>query len=430
MNRALLLLTATTLLSSCDTFSSKPPIEGKRESIFTQESTIKSESVIGKASVSLGAGTKNKDWSVPGGSLDHSLDNLTLNKDLKKLWSTSIGSGSSSDAKLVSNLVVADQTIYGMDTRGHVSALSLKDGATLWSVSTSPSGSESETLGGGVAIAGSKIIATTSFGDVVALDAKSGKELWRQSPQTPFRIAPTVTGTTIVAVNVANEAIALDTSNGNVKWTHIGLPEATGLLGGGVPAISGDKIVIPYSTGEIYTLSLSSGQLLWVEALNPATAFDPLSSISHIRARPVISHGKVYAISHGGRMAAFDLNSGTRLWQKDIGGVRTPAVYGGYLFMVTNENDLVCLDSATGTIIWAKTLGAKAGDEKITWAGPVLAGGKLIMTNTRGEITSFNPTDGSEFSRLSQDNALALSPIVVDGKVVILSENGTVTVYG
>ncbi|MBX3457901.1 MAG: PQQ-binding-like beta-propeller repeat protein [Candidatus Paracaedibacteraceae bacterium] len=429
MNRIFLLLTATTILTSCDTFSSKPPLEGKRESIFTQESTVKSESTVGKALLTLGTPHKNNSWSVPGGSLDHTLSNLALSAHPKKIWSSSIGSGNSSSQKLVSNLVVDNGVIFGMDTHGQVTALSLNDGQKLWSTNTSPAGSESETLGGGIAINGSKIIVTTSFGDILALDAKTGKELWKQSPQTPFRIAPTVTGSTAIAVNVANEALAVDTSNGNIKWTHIGLPEATGLLGGGVPAISGNKIVIPYSTGELYALDLSTGQLLWVEALNPATAFDPLSSISHIRARPVILNGKVYAISHGGRMAAFDLNTGSKLWQKDIGGVRTPAVYGGYMFMVTNENDLVCLDSTTSKIIWAKALTSPAGEEKTVWAGPILANGKLILTNTKGDIVFFNPTDGTESSKINHGDSLALSPIVVDGKLIVLSENATVTAY-
>ncbi len=430
MNRILLLLTATTILTSCDTFSSKPPLEGKRESIFTQESAVKSESASGKATLSLKSTHKNHSWSVPGGSIDHALDNLALNASPKKLWSNSIGSGNSSDKKLVSNLVVENGVIFGMDTQGKVTALSLSDGNRVWSTNTSPDGSESETLGGGVAVSGSKVIVTTSFGDVIALDAKTGKELWKQSPQTPFRIAPTVTGSTVIAVNVANEAMALDLDNGNVKWTHVGLPEATGLLGGGVPAISGNKVVIPYSTGEVYTLDITTGQLLWVEALNPATAFDPLSSISHIRARPVISHGKVYAISHGGRMAAFDMDSGSRQWQKDVGGVRTPAIYGGYIFMISNENDLVCLESATGKIIWAKAFPAVPGEERVVWAGPVLAGGKLILTNTKGEIVFFNPTDGSESSKINVGDPLPLSPIVVDGKLIVLSENAMITVYG
>ncbi len=430
MNRIFLLLTATTVLTSCDTFSSKPPLEGKRESIFSQESTVKSESTLGKASLTLGHGHKNKSWSVPGGSPDHATDNLALATHPKKLWTSSIGSGNSSDKKLVSNLVVDNNVIYGIDTQGQVTALSMADGTRLWSARTSPEGSESETLGGGLAISGTKVIVTTSFGDILVLDAKTGKELWKQSPQTPFRIAPTVTESTAIAVNVANEAIALDLATGNVKWTHVGLPEATGLLGGGVPAISGNKVVIPYSTGELYTLDLNTGQLLWVEALNPATAFDPLSSISHIRARPVISHGKVYTISHGGRMASFDLNSGSRLWQKDIGGVRTPAVYGGYLFMVTNENDLACLDSTTSQIIWAKALTTPAGEEKTIWAGPVLAGGKLILTNTKGDIVFFNPTDGTESSKINHGESLTLSPIIVDGKLIVLSENATVAVYG
>ncbi|AIK96032.1 PQQ-binding-like beta-propeller repeat protein [Candidatus Odyssella acanthamoebae] len=430
MNRNLLLLTSAVALTACDTFSSKDPLPGKRESIFVQEATVKQEAVGGKASLSLKNETRNKDWSVPGGTLDHSLDNLALNKDLKKLWSTSIGYGNSSHKRLISNVVVNNGIIFAMDTHGLVSAIKLQDGTVLWSANTSPQDTEADTLGGGVCVNASTVFVTTSFGDVMALEAKTGKELWKQSLQTPFRIAPTLHRDHVIAINVANEAYALDIKTGEVKWSHIGLPEATGLLGGGVPAIEGDKIIVPHSTGEIYALSASTGQPLWVEALNPATAFDPLSSISHIRARPVIYQGKVYAISHGGRMAAFDLNSGNRYWQKDVGGLRTPAIVGGYIFMISNDNDLVCLNTSNGQIVWAQPLKNPAGEEKINWAGPIMAGGKLILTNSTGKIVFINPVDGKELSAIDHGDNISLSPVIVDGKLLILSENGTLTVYG
>ncbi|MBW8308372.1 MAG: PQQ-binding-like beta-propeller repeat protein [Candidatus Paracaedibacteraceae bacterium] len=430
MNRTLLLLTSAVALTACDTFSSKDPLPGKRESIFVQASTVKQEIVGGKASLSLKNEVRNKDWSVPGGTLSHSLDNLALNKDLKKLWSTSIGYGSSSQKRLISNIIVHNDTIFTMDTHGMIKALKFQDGSNLWSANTSPEGLEANTLGGGICVNTNTVFVTTSFGDIIALDGKTGKELWKQSLQTPFRIAPTLHRDHVIAINVANEAYALDIKTGEVKWNHIGLPEATGLLGGGVPAIEGDKIIVPHSTGEIYALSAITGQPLWVEALNPATAFDPLSSISHIRARPIIYQGKVYAISHGGRMAAFDLNNGTRYWQKDVGGLRTPAIVDGYIFMISNDNDLVCLDTARGQIVWAQPLKHPAGEEKVNWAGPLMAGGKLILTNSTGHIVFINPLDGKELTAIDHGDNIGLSPVVVDGKLLILSESGTLTVYG
>jgi outer membrane protein assembly factor BamB len=422
------------LLASCDTlsspFSSKTPLPGKRESIFVQESTVKPETGHGRAALSLGAGSKNKDWAVPGGSLSHHLDNLALNKPLKKLWSTSIGAGSTPEKRLVSNVIVSSGTVFAMDPHGQVRALSLQDGQTLWSVNTSPEGIEAETLGGGLCANSTTLFATTSFGDVAAFEVKTGKQLWKQSLQTPFRIAPTASSTHVIAVNVANEAYALDMKTGEISWHHTGLPEATGLLGGGVPAIQGDKVVIPYSTGEIYALSATTGQPLWVEALNPATAFDPLSSISHIRARPIIYNNTVYGVSHGGRLAAFELETGNRLWQKDIGGVRTPAVLDGYLFMVSNDNDLICLNTMDGQVVWAQALRNPAGQEKVNWAGPLMAGGRLVLTNTNGQIVFVNPVDGKELETINHGDRMILSPVVVDGKLLILSDNATVTVYG
>ena len=422
------LLSAPLMLMGCDIFSSKEPLPGKREVIFAADSAIKPEVIQGIATVSIPKGETNKDWAIPGGKLSNTLPPLTLNDTTSKTWSTSIGSGNNSEKRFTSNAIIQHDVIYAMDTHGIVSAISFSDGTKLWSMPTAPSGRDSDTLGGGIAAAGDFIYATTSFGHVLALEAKSGKQVWDRDLTNPIRIAPTISDGKIFVINIANETHALDAKTGSPVWSHAGLPESTGILGGAVPPIDSGLILAPYSSGEIYALDVQTGQPKWSETLTPTISSDSLSSISHIRARPLIHQGTVYAISHGGRMVALDLITGQRKWQREFAGIRTPALYGDYLYFVSIDGDLTCINRHDAKVIWSVRLKSTTSDKsKISWAGPIIAGGNLVLTGSNGQIIHYSPKDGKRVNVIDTGDSFSLSPIVVNGSLITLSDSATLT---
>lgn len=381
----------------------------------------------GSINIDIGQGTHLKEWPVQGGRTDHALPPLILNTALKQAWKTNIGAGVNEQKKLTSNLIVAANKIFAMDSRGKVSALNKVDGHPIWTISTSPDDREDDTLGGGIAYENGVIFVTTSFGEVIALNAADGKQLWKQtSVMTPMRVAPTVKDGRVFVLTIGNELAALNAKSGEVLWNHTGLPESTSLLGGATPAIADNLIVIPYSSGEVYALRVENGYPVWTDSLSPSQSFDSLSSIAHIRARPVISNGTVYIVSHGGRMVAIELNTGIRIWQKEIGGIRTPAIFGNYLFVLTTTQEMLCLDRTSGETLWSNNLPQLDNTTPIYWAGPVLAGGSLVVTGSNGEIRFLSPRDGKLKHQLNLSEGLPLSPVIVDGTLYSQSNNGSI----
>lgn len=423
------LLLVSTFLGGCDVFDSKTPLSGKRETLFSIDRSLKAEGNTNTASVELTPSTTNTSWSIAGGSPNHTLPILTAPATPKELWKSNIGSGNSSEKRLISNLILADNMIFGMDTNGYVTALNKQTGTQIWSVNTSQEDRQSDALGGGIAYADGKVFATTSFGDILALDAKTGKQLWRQAILTPIRIAPTVVDGRVFVVNINNELQTLNSKTGEVLWTHAGLPEATGLLGGGVPAVENNIVIVPYSSGELYALRVENGYPVWTDTLSSTASTDSLSSISHIRARPLVYQGILYAVSHGGRMAAIDVNSGIRLWQKDISSIRTPALVGNYLYLISINNELVCLDRQSGDIIWTTNLPMTDGSNKITWAGPIMTSQGLLIAGSNGDLDFYSPRDGKKGHSVDTGQKFSLSPIVVDKKIYTLSDSADVTAW-
>jgi outer membrane protein assembly factor BamB len=414
------------LLVGCD---SKPTLSGKREVIFTLEPSVKPNPELAVNKIALDPGQTNHVWPVQGGTHDHAIPPLSLKVPPTKVWKSNIGYGASNEKKIISNLLVADNMVFGMDSYGRITALNLKTGEKIWAAETSPSSEAHETLGGGIAYDQGVIYVATSFGETLAFNAKDGKKLWGRALSTPMRIAPTVKDGRVFVVTISNELYALNAQNGETLWNHAGLPEATGLLGGGTPAIEGNTIVVTYSSGEIYALRVENGYPLWNDTLNASLAFDSISSITHIRARPVIYQGVVYVISHGGKIAAIDLNSGFRLWQRDISGIRTPAVHRDYLFMITNMNELICLNRHTGEAYWSSTLPQIDNKTRVFWAGPVIAGSTLVVNGSNGDVLFFNPENGKKIHRIDTQENFMLSPVVADQTLLALSEDGDVIAW-
>lgn len=421
---------AAILFSACDTFKEKVPLSGKRETVLSIDTTISPDPEIAHSPVIVPGTTRNKDWPQAGGTPTHMMPNLMLENPLKQTWVTNIGYGASEDHRLTAGLVVGNGRVYACDALGKISAVNIKDGSLLWSVDSLPEGRSSEAMGGGVSYDNGMVFCATSFGELLALQAQDGKILWRKSLGAPSRVAPTIQDGKVYALTINNETHAFTAMTGDSLWNHAGISEAAGILGGASPAV-GDRIVVSaYSSGEIFGFQTHTGQPIWGDILNPALRIDSVASIAHIRARPIISGGIVYIISHGGQMVAIDLKTGSRVWQRELGGIRSPALIGDSIFLVTNDADLVCVKKTTGQIHWATAL-PKVDSEKrpILWAGPIVAGDSLVLAGSNGQLLFASLQNGTTIKTLNMEMGASLSPIVADGALYVLTDDANIIKY-
>lgn len=410
-----------------------PPLPGERISILQLGRTIEADPRLADLEVTLPAAETNREWPQAGGYPNHAMGHLALSDNPREVWRTSIGDGSSSTRRLMAQPVVADGRVYTLDTDYDVAAFDERTGRELWRTDISPETESGDALGGGVAFAGGKLFATTGFGELLALDAAGGGILWRSRVGVPMRAAPTAIGDRVFAVSVDNQAFAYQAGDGQQLWTHTGILETASLLGAASPAADGSVVVVPYSSGELFALRAENGRPAWSDSLAAVRRIGALSSLADIRGMPVIDRGLVLAVSHSGRMAAIDERSGARAWEQEIGGVEMPWVAGDFIYLLTNEAEMTALTRQAGRIRWVSTLDRWEDPEDrtgtIEWAGPVLAGGRLWLTNTEEELVSLSPADGRVLSRTSLPSAAFLPPVVANGTLYVLTDNGTLVAY-
>ena len=407
--------------------SGKQKLKGTRVSVLTLDRSLEPDPALTSVEVRLPRPEMNADWPQAGGNPSHAMQHLALDGGLRRLWSSSIGDGESRYGAVLSQPVVEGGRVFALDARDVVIALDAKTGDEEWRNDVKPGAELAHAYGGGVAAAGGRVFVTTGYAQVLALDAKTGKEIWRQQVTAPVRGAPTVADGRVFAVTVDNELETLSADDGHLLWTHNGIPETAGLLGAASPAVSNDIVVVPYSSGEIFALRVENGRPLWTDNLATARPLGALSTIADIRGRPVIDRGRVYAVSHSGRMVAIDLRTGDRVWEQDIGGTHGPWIAGDYIYVLSNDVDLMCLTRHDGHVRWVSELpryeDPKKKKDPVSWAGPVLAGDRLIVIASTGDAISLSPYTGKALGKADFPDSVFLDPIVANDTLFVLTDD-------
>ncbi len=412
---------------------------GERVSIMEMQQSLRPDAPSGQAAegeaaaaptmMNIPAAWANEFWPQAGGYPNHSMQHLALRDGaLSVAWEVSIGEGSSDEIPLVAQPVVVDGRIFTLDTDSHLSAFNIENGATLWGINVRAKDEDDAVIGGGMGFADGILYVTTGYDEVLAVNPQNGGIIWRVTIPSAARAAPTVMDGRIYVSTLDNRLIALNARDGAMLWEHSGFSESAGLVGAASPTATRSIVIPAFSSGEVTALRVENGSVAWSENLAGIRNMGGLSSLADIKGLPVVDNGLVIAISFSGKIAAMEELSGTRVWQRDIGGSQTPWVAGDYVYVVSVDNELVALDRKTGSILWVSQLDKYTDPEdlegKILWAGPVLAGGRLILTGSDGRMVEFHPQTGAAIAQSDLGRMMILPPVVANGTLYILSENG------
>ncbi|OSZ68338.1 pyrrolo-quinoline quinone [Sphingomonas sp. IBVSS2] len=429
-------LAALALVSGCGVFKGqgkKTPVLGERVPILMSENDITSDRSLASVDVLVPEAAVNQDWTQPGGNAAKSMGHLALSATPSQAWSQQIAKTSKKE-RLAASPVVAGGKLFVMDTDGQVHALDAATGAELWRAATvKADANKTARFGGGVSVSGEHVFATNGLGDVVALKVADGTELWRKRPGGPLRGAPTLANGNAYVLTQDNQLFVMNQENGDVSWTASASLESQGVFGVAAPASAQGTVIAGFSSGELNAYRYENGRSLWSDVLSRSSMSTSVSSLSDIDAEPVIDQGRVYAVGQGGRMVAMDIATGNRMWEQNIAGISTPWVAGEWLFVVTDDARLLCLSRTSGKVRWISQLKRYKNDKKPKdpwgWVGPVLAGGKLILGSTRGELVFVSPTDGSVSSTIELKAPISLQPVVVNNTLYILDDKGRLTAF-
>jgi len=457
MKRLVLALTMAGLLGGCGILEGRgrpgTPTVGARVPVLATQSAIEADPLLAAIPVTVPAAAANANWAQPGGNASKSMGHVGLGATPTQVWSVSIGNGNSFRTRLVAEPVVADGRVYTIDTLARVRAFNIETGAELWVRQIKGENSPNDALfGGGVSFDGGRVYATNGAGDAAALDAATGNVIWMVKPGGPLRGAPTIANDTVYALSQDSQLYALNAANGESRWTGAGSFELAGVFGSAAPAFAQSTLVAGFSSGELTAYRYENGQVVWQDALARTGISTSVGQLSDIDADPVIDQGRVFAIGQGGRMVAVELITGQRAWEINIGGLSTPWVAGDWVFVVTDRAQLLAIARSSGRIRWisrlpgfrrppetreptsadiaaGRTGRVRPGVGPIYWRGPVLAGNRLVLAGSNGNIIFASPVDGTVQATVEHNTPFSLPPIVSNNTLLLLDDEGRLTAW-
>ena len=264
----------------------------------------------------------------------------------------------------------------------------------------------------------------------------SGKLLWTKDlgeyvSQHGPGLSPMVVGDKVI-LNVDQdgqaEVIAFDGKTGNEIWkksrTAFRACYTTPFL---MPNKEGGESLVVASTAGVSMYDPKDGTSKWNWTWK-FTSKMPLRNVGG----PILHNGMIFAVSGDGggdrHMVALKVDGSGEIsdknvvWEKKKGTPYVPMLlaHGDYVFWVTDkENVAVCVEAKTGKEVWQERFGRKGQ----VFASPVLIDGKIYSINENGIVFVFPA--GPKVELLAENDLkepVLASPAVADGRLYIRGE--------
>jgi outer membrane protein assembly factor BamB len=412
-------------------------LDGDRIAIITTKDTVLPD----PAALAEGAGLPdliaNLNARHPGLSPGHTGGNIMANLPFKKVWSVSIG-GAGSELTELAQPVVANGQVFTVTPNGIVTAFDVESGKSNWQVAIETFFDDPlPGIAGGLAVSSDTLFVHAGGNNFAALSVKNGSTRWSVSSPLPVRGGPTIIGKddAVVITNLDGNIFTYGAADGALVWQRAGLPVSTVVYGAPSPAFYGKQLVIAGHGGDISLVEAGSGQVSWSDSLAAFSPRTPLQSIADIRAHPVHDGGLIFAVSQAGQTAAFNARSGLLVWDQPIGGIEMPWLAGETLFLTTIDGRLYALRRNDGVVRWVVDLpgalpkGIVASEDIPRFVGPVVVDGKVMVISKSGKLFSFDANTGVGNEILRVGSNVVTPPQISAGMMFVLNNNGSLTAF-
>ena len=425
---------AAMLLGACQ--EAEVILPGKREDIrsvllSTDGGTDASGFVANEVrAISLPKATNNSAWAQGTGAQENRVAHAALGGTLQLVWSANIGQGDSRKQRITADPVVAGGLIYTLDSGTNITATNTS-GTPVWNRDVRPARDEAgDATGGGLAVHNGTVYAFVGFGELIAMNAATGQVRWTQQLDTTGSGQPTVHGNLVYLMAGDDTGWAIEADTGRVAWQIGGSTSISNVLGAPAPVISDELAIFAFGSGELQAVFRRGGLRRWDASVLGKRPGRALSKIDDMTGSPVVNNGVLYAGNQAGRTVAITAASGARIWTANEGAIGPVWPVGDSVFAITDKNELVRLDAKDGSKVWGYKLPNFVKDrprkisEVFAHHGPILAGGRIIVSSNDGKLRSFDPRDGRLISSVEVPSGATTAPAVSGGMLYVVGRNG------
>lgn len=352
-------------------------------------------------------------------------------------WDMKLGDGREK-LGLRQRVAVEGERLYVSNDEGRVLAINAANGDTVWdseAVKTGKTGSRllfwrrqtiEAGLSGGPGVGNGLVVIGGRNGEVIALDAETGAERWKTEVTSEVISSPLVSGGLVVVRSNDGRTFGLDAADGTRKWVFDrGLPNLS-VRGNGAPVAGGELVYLGYDDGTVIALRLNDGLVAWEQLVAEADGRNDLERMADVDGELQLGVSELYATSFRGRTMAISTNSGTPIWNHDVGSYAGLALLADRLILADPAGTVWALDRNSGSVLWKQEALARR------WlTTPAVQGNYVVLGDIEGYLHWIRTDDGQIVGRdRVQNSAILGTPQVsVSGMLYAITAEGTLAAY-
>ena len=332
---------------------------------------------------------------------------------INEAWKASVGDAG---GRVLSPAVDAG-AVYVVSS-GNVVRLNLQNGAQQWKYDPAARLTAGAGAGQGLVLAGG------GKGELIALDASSGQPRWKIRLSSEVIGQLRVVGDTVIARTGDGRVHGLSASDGGRKWLYSrNLPSLSLRGSGGLLARDG-VIFAGFPGGKLVALNADNGAQLWEATVALPRGATELERVADVVGNPVADDKRVCAVAYQGRVACFDLKTGTGLWARDTSSNSGLAMDEKNLYVTDDKDAITAYDKEGGRANWRQD---KLARRKVT--APLALGTMIVVADAQAYIHVLSADDGSFIGRASLDGAPASAPVDIGPGFAVQTLKGNVIAY-
>lgn len=335
-----------------------------------------------------------------------------------KKWSTKIGAGVGRKRTQL-RPVIDSGVIYAGDYKGLLVALDASNGQKIWEIETDLA------FSGGPGVNGSLVFVGTENGTVHAYDTATGAQSWIANVSSEVLAAPIAQDGIVVVRSIDGRVFGLDEVTGSRIWIYDHSVPLLTLRGNSEPLVRAGIVYLGYDGGEVVSLRLSDGTLIWEQAVISTEGRTELERLADIDGQLVYVASDLLVSSYKTRLASLAADSGRLLWFKDIASATGVTVDRINLAISDRDDNVWLLDRRNGSTTWKQD---QLGNRALT--RPVFFGSFIVVGDVEGYLHWMNVSDGLFAARTEVGgNGFVSSPLVSGDTLYVLTNGGELGAY-
>jgi outer membrane protein assembly factor BamB len=257
------------------------------------------------------------------------------------------------------------------------------------------------------ALTASLVVAATTEGRLVFVDRRSGRVLHELNVGAAIESSPALSEGMVHVGTDDGELVAVSVAQGEERWRiKLGqLVRSSPLPVGGRVLVG---VVESKTAGSVVALDAAKGKAAWVRKM--AAVFSS----------PTLAGAAVLVGGDDGALHALDVEKGTLLWSRELGGkVRaTAAVAGDVAITGTFEGRLAAVRIADGGVAWSADLGHSI------YSSPCLVDGLCVVGCHEGHVHGYDAATGRPAFEAQTRGPVVASPVAAGACVLVGSTDG------